>query len=325
MELFIRKETKNNEFRTPLTPSDCRDLINKNFNIYIENSNERCFSDKEYLENGCSLTNIVPKNFTVIGLKELDENSDFYQYKNIYFSHCFKNQINSEKILKKFKENGGKILDYEYIVDNNNKRLIAFGFWAGFSGMYLGLLQYFSQKDISNIKPCDDFNKLLNELKNIKINPKIVIIGVNGRCGKGCTYLLNKLNLNYTGFTKKDKIDNLKNFEIIVNCIFLNANSKVCFINPKNFNEFKNLKIIVDISCDIYAKNNPINIPYSLTSFSKPICKYKNIDIIAIDNLPTLLPKDSSKEFSNNLKNLLLNKNIWSNLENLYLSKIKNI
>lgn len=326
MKLFLRKEYKLNEHRTPLIPDDCSKLIKKGYKIYVENSANRCFKDEEYSEKGCVLTNEIPENSLIIGLKELNIDSNLFKYKNMYFAHCYKNQYNSQKILKKFKESGGCILDYEYIVDENNKRLIAFGFWAGFAGIFLGLGQYILKvnglDDIHDIEQVTDYNSVFNIFKNIKIDAKIAIIGINGRCGKGCKFFLDRLGLNYKGFTKEDNKD-LREFDIIVNCIYLSPNSNVVFINEENINEFKNLKIIVDVSCDVFSPNNPIKLKYELTNFSKPIYKYNNIDIIAIDNLPNLLAKDSSTEFSNKLVELIQDKKILDKLEDLYKEKIK--
>jgi saccharopine dehydrogenase (NAD+, L-lysine-forming) len=76
--------------------------------------------------------------------------------------------------------------------------------------------------------------------------------------------------------------------------------------------KFDKLSIIVDISCDINAKNNPIQLNYKATSFEEPIYKInEKIDIIAIDNLPSLLPKDSSEEFSSKLQKIICEK--WNN------------
>ena len=225
-----------------------------------------------------------------------------------------------------FRSYNGIILDYEYIVDENNRRLIAFGFWAGFAGIFLGLLQYYNRinnyNDISNLKPFNNCNEIINILKDIKIQPKIAIIGYKGRCGKGSVNLLDRLNINYSGFSKNEKFD-LNEYDIMINCIYLNQDSDVIFID--NSKEYKNLKIIVDISCDIDAYNNPIKLQYHRTNFENPICKVGKLDVIAIDNLPSLLPKDSSSEFSEILVELIQDNNIWNKLEYLYFEKIKNV
>lgn len=321
MKLFIRNEIKEEEHRTPLVPKDCGELIKKGFEIYVEPSFNRCFPISQYLDNECIVTHIAPEDATIIGLKELDMKSKMFQHKNIYFAHCYKNQSNAKIILDKFKKEGGCILDYEYIVDENNKRMIAFGYWAGFAGTYLGLIQYIRKMngfdDINNVSPCNNYQNLINNLRNFDITPKIAIIGINGRCGQGCRKLLDSLYIKYTGFNHNDE-KNLFDYEIIINCIYLSPTSNEVFISKKNISGFKNLKIIVDISCDVFAKNNPIQLDYELTTFKNPVFKYDNLDIIAIDNLPTLLPKDSSEEFSNKLVTLLQDNKVWDNLEILY-------
>jgi saccharopine dehydrogenase (NAD+, L-lysine-forming) len=73
--------------------------------------------------------------------------------------------------------------------------------------------------------------------------------------------------------------------------------------------KFEKLSIIVDVSCDINAINNPINLKYHGTTFEAPVHKINNkLDIIAIDNLPSLLPKDSSEEFSAKLQKIICEK-----------------
>jgi len=330
-KIFIRKEIKKNEYRTPLTPTDCRYLISKGFKIFVESSDKRCFSDKEYMNNGCIIQNYYREGL-IIGLKEFDYDDDFMFKKNhLYFAHCYKNQENARFILGSFKKNGGEILDYEYLVDQNGKRLIAFGFWAGFVGTALALKQYYQKintlPDIHNLEPIYDYNILLQELKDIDLkNISIGIIGINGRCGTGARFLLDKLNIPFTGYTKNNSLNNLINHDIIVNCIFLSQHFNKTFISMDNLHKFKKLKVISDVSCDITAKNNPIKLNYKLTSFKDPIYHInENIDIICIDNLPSLLPKDSSNEFSKKLTELILDDSIWNNLLQLFYKKINDL
>ena len=338
--LVIRREYKLNEYRVPIIPVDCLKLLNNNFTVYVERSVDRCFKDEFYKSCGCILINDYTKyNFNkketlIIGLKELDYNKDILlSYKHLYFSHTYKNQINSSVILSKFKNEKGIIYDLEYLVNDKNKRLIAFGFWAGFIGTATSLLQFYYKsinKELVNLVQLDDYQILINELKKYEDNYKnieIGIIGINGRCGQGCKYLLDILSIKYIGYGRGDALDSLINHEIIINCIKLEKDTEFTIITDKNLGDFKKLSIINDVSCDITAVNNPIKLDYQLTTFKNPIYKYnKQLDIICIDNLPSLLPIDSSTEFSNKLTELIIGINsniIWENLENLYYDKIK--
>ncbi len=340
--LVIRREYKLNEYRVPIIPIDCLKLLENNFIVYVESSVDRCFKDEFYKSCGCIIIDDYTKhNFNkdetlIIGLKELDYNNNkLLSYKHLYFSHTYKNQINNIEILSSFKKEKGIIYDLEYLVDDKNKRLVAFGFWAAFIGTATSLLQFYYKsinKELLNLIPKDDYKILINELKNYieyYKNIEIGIIGINGRCGQGCKYLLEKLDINYVGYSREDVLDRLINHDIIINCIKLEKDSEFTLISDKGLVDFKKLSIINDVSCDITAVNNPIKLDYQLTTFKNPIYKYnKQIDIICIDNLPSLLPIDSSIEFSNKLTELIIDINsniIWYNLENLYYDKIKQI
>ena len=82
------------------------------------------------------------------------------------------------------------------------------------------------------------------------------------------------------------------------------------FFSSNQINEFKKLKIIGDITCDI---NGAIPTTIRSTSIAKPYYSIdintmkeinlgnKGIAIMAVDNLPSELPIDSSEEFGNSL------------------------
>ena len=89
--------------------------------------------------------------------------------------------------------------------------------------------------------------------------------------------------------------------------------------------------VIVDISCDYTSLNNPIKLYNSKTTWEEPVFSYNNlVDIIAIDNLPSLLPSESSSEFSSILTNLLKQyhtdpNGYWANNLETFKNKIKDI
>ena len=76
--------------------------------------------------------------------------------------------------------------------------------------------------------------------------------------------------------------------------------------SSKQINEFKNLKIIGDVTCDI---NGSVPTTIRSTSISKPYYSIntdsmkeielgnKGIAVMAVDNLPSELPRDASEEF----------------------------
>ena len=304
--LYLRKETKENEHRTPLTPCDCATLIENNYEIQFEPSDTRCYKDEEYESAGCVRTSIdkMDSSAIIMGLKEFDmTKTTLLNKKHFYFSHAFKGQENSHIIINNFQENGGHIYDYEYIVDENGRRVIAFGYWAGFAGMYLGLLQYRDRGE-RELAPTSA-SEICDILREYGAKPKITICGARGRCGRGCLELLKIADITPHICEKGGRIP--EDTEIFINAIYLSPDSTTVFFDEASIANYDRLRVIVDISCDIHAKNNPIRLDYPNPNPNSWLTKYTdNIDIICIDNLPSLLPKDSSDEFSKKLTDLFL-------------------
>jgi saccharopine dehydrogenase (NAD+, L-lysine-forming) len=299
--LYLRKETKKNEHRTPLTPKDCSTLIENNYEIQFEPSSTRCYKDEEYESAGCvpASINEMDSRAIIMGLKEFDmTKTALLNKKHFYFSHAFKGQENSQNIINLFQENGGHIYDYEYIVDENGRRVIAFGYWAGFAGMYLGLLQY--QDPSARELTQTSTSEIRDVLREYTAKPKITICGARGRCGRGCLELLKIADIIPHICEKGDPIP--EDTEIFINAIYLSPDSTAVFFDETTIQNYKKLRVIVDISCDIHAKNNPIRLDYP----NGWLTKYTKYTIICIDNLPSLLPKDSSQEFSKKLTELFL-------------------
>lgn len=338
--IYIRKEVNLIEYRTAFIPSDIKTLIKNNFIVYIEKSKYRIYCDEEYEINGAILTE-KPwwenefKDFLIVGLKEIDLNK-LNGHKHLFFSHSYKNQCGSQEILSKFKLSGSIIYDFEYFLDNSNKRIISFGLFAGITGCLLGLLQFiyktFNNKNIDHLNYWDNKENIIFMIKdNISLfnNIKIAIIGANGNCGNGVTQILNELNIPYTIFYKDSDKSLLKHFDIVYNCITLNENYTETWFHKNT--SFEKPLIIVDISCDYSKNNNPIKLYNAATTWENPVYSYNNlVDIIAINNLPSLLPKESSDYFSKKCVSLLLNFdsgscNIWEKNENIFCEKICSI
>jgi saccharopine dehydrogenase (NAD+, L-lysine-forming) len=344
--IYIRKELNINEKRVPIIPYNIPILINNNFIIYIQSSNNRIYSDTEYQENGAIITNLPWynekfKDALIIGFKELNDLTKLDHHLHIYFAHCYKKQNNSSIILNAFKSSNSILYDFEYFlnynkifnIENKIQRIISFGVYAGISGSAIGLMQYYNyfneKKDIKNLEFYDEKDMLIfdlqNNFKNILI-PKIVIIGPGGNCGKGVQYILQLLRLKYDILLSTDTInfDLLKNYDIIFNCILLDEKYNSIWFNDENIKIIDHNLLIVDISCDNEKLNNPIRLNYPNTTFKEPVFELNNfVKIIAIANLPSYLPKNSSIYFSNKFIKLLLN--YQKNKENIDWKKNKEI
>ena len=337
-EVFLRKETYPNEHRTPLTPKDVRILVNSGLKVYVQSSDNRVYSDKEYEKAGAIVTDncwhlpyFRREKALIIGIKEL-ENLEFLDHNtHAYFSHSFKNQKDSKKILDTFLFSKSDLYDFEYFLDNQERRKISFGFYAGQVGAILGLLHKTDTLPL-RLTPWNSFNEMLTSVPLISVplnsvipilqKISIGILGAEGRCGKGVQSILNHLNIPFTPLSKDSDTDSFKNFDIFYNCIILDESyNKVWFDTSTNFTK---PLTIVDISCDSSKPNNPIKIYTKSTVWDSPVYKYNDlVSVIAIDNMPSLLPRESSDYFSGILTELILEKDmkIWEKALSIFFQK----
>jgi len=333
-KIWIRRETFYNEARCPLTPEGVGMLVKIGFTVIVESCITRCYSDGEFEKHGARLTKdpwYVAKDYLIIGLKELLHLEKLDHHRHLYFSHSFKHQKDSELILQAFNKSNSLLFDLEYFLENN-ERIIAFGYWAGIVGAVLGLAQFYlklSGLELHSLNYFDSLEKLF-EIINLdrNINPKICLIGPNGRSGRGVSTILKRLGLKCTELSRNDLKDNLQDFDILYNCIFLQKNVGIWLDDNTRFT--KNM-VITDISCDYTHPYNPIRLYNHATTWEKPVYKYnKFVDIIAIENLPSLLPKESSDDFSSTLVRILATlpddeNHYWKNNLTFYDSAVANL
>ena len=338
MNIFIRKEVYENEFRTPLIPQDIQCLTNFGFHFTIQESDHRIFTNKEYLDiSGVQLTKkdwFEPEfqNSFILGIKELSALEKLNHHIHCYFSHSFKQQSNSKQILSAFKNSKSILHDLEYLLDVSGNRLIAFGFHAGLVGATLGLQEFqliHQGKHLENLQAFQSFESMITSIQSLPILPKIIVLGANGRCGSGVCSVLNTLHIPFTTLNKNDSIPDLYEFDIIFNCILLDPSySTIWFSKESILNYSGNPIVIVDISCDYSKPNNPIQIYKEATTWRNPVYKpCEKISIIAIENLPSLLPKESSIHFSQQFTKLLLenDETLWLSNKNYFLTQLQNL
>ena len=334
MIIYIRSEVDINEFRTPIVPMDIGILLSAGYKVFIESSTKRVYSDSKYRRSGAIVTH-KPwydeefKDALILGIKKIPNLEKLQRHTHIYFSHTYKNQIDSPLILAQFEKTDSRIYDIEYFMNSIGKRIISFGNYAGITGCALGLLQPTTQ-----IKPWDSYEAMLSELKNKQYNYlKIGIIGSNGRCGQGVQTILQTLNIPYTIINKSQietlEPNELSHYDIVFNCILLDPSYSRIWFNSQSI--CTKPILIVDISCDYTKINNPIQIYTQATTWEKPIFQYnENISVIAIENLPSLLPKESSDTFSSQLSALLIDYTadtygIWKRALSIFYDKVKSL
>lgn len=133
----IRREDKNRwERRAPLIPTHVRELIRQHdLNLSIQPSDIRIFSDQEYAREGALVSESLSNCRIVLAIKEIPLSLIEPDKVYLFFSHTIKGQIYNRPMLKQLKDLGCTLIDYERIVDAQQRRLLYFGIQAGQAGM----------------------------------------------------------------------------------------------------------------------------------------------------------------------------------------------
>lgn len=133
----IRREDKNKwERRVPITPAHVKELKEHHeLQTIIQPSQIRCFSDQAYENAGALVQEDISKARVTFAVKEIPK--DLFEEKKTYvfFSHVIKGQEYNMPMLRTMMDKQCTLIDYEKIVDENNRRLIFFGRHAGIAGM----------------------------------------------------------------------------------------------------------------------------------------------------------------------------------------------
>ncbi len=133
----IRHEDKYKmERRTPITPMHVEKLKKEhNLEFIVQSSSKRVFTDIEYKNAGALVEPDLKKCDVIFGVKEISEKDIEKDKTYVFFSHVIKGQPYNMPMLKKMMEMGCNLIDYEVITDEQGKRLIFFGKYAGLAGM----------------------------------------------------------------------------------------------------------------------------------------------------------------------------------------------
>jgi saccharopine dehydrogenase (NAD+, L-lysine-forming) len=226
-------------------------------------------------------------------------------HRHIFFGHAYKRQPGAVDLLRRFVAGQGALLDLEYLVDDTGRRLAAFGFWAGYLGAALAALQHrgrltaplapTSKEELDEtLRPAagdEDFTAL--------------VIGALGRSGRGARVAFATAGIDPTCWDLAETRDidrpALLAHDVMVNAVL--ATSPVPpFLRERELDEpGRRLRTVCDVTCDVGSPLNVLPVYDRTTDWTEPVRRLRKeppLDLIAIDNLPSLLPRESSTDFS---------------------------
>jgi alpha-aminoadipic semialdehyde synthase len=132
----IRREDKNEwERRVPITPDHVRQLTKEGIAVIVQPSGIRAFPDESYREAGAVIQDDLSGCALVLAVKEIPVALFRAKRTYMFFAHVIKGQPHNMPMLQKLLDLGCSLIDYEKVVDDQNRRLIFFGRHAGLAGM----------------------------------------------------------------------------------------------------------------------------------------------------------------------------------------------
>ena len=133
----IRSEDKSRwEGRAPLVPDDIRALVaEEGLEFAVQSSPNRAFRNEEYQAAGARVVQTLDDCPIIMGVKEIPPAKLQAKKTYLYFAHVIKGQPANMPALRRLLELGCNLIDYERIVDDQNRRLVFFGRYAGMAGM----------------------------------------------------------------------------------------------------------------------------------------------------------------------------------------------
>ena len=317
--LWMRHEARATERRAPVVPADVRRLVASGVQVTVERSPQRVFDIEEYAEAGAEVAETgswpdAPEGAYVLGIKELPAEPASLRHRHIYFAHAYKGQSDAQVTLGRFREGGGRLYDIEYLTDERGRRVVAFGYWAGYVGAALGALQLAGTLK-SPLTPTDKptLDAQLIEA-GLPMDTSTVVTGARGRSGTGATDALAVAGLEAGRWDRaesrtQDPVQLLER-DLLVNCVFTTVPSTP-FVSADDLARKRRLHLISDVTCDVTSATNMLPVNQAITTWEDPVRRIADdsgrwIDVIAIDNLPSLVPREASVTFSADLTPHLL-------------------
>lgn len=319
--LWMRAESRDHEARAGLTPEGAAQLLAKGFRVTVEESRQRAIPLDGYRAVGCEIApegswTEAPDEAFIFGLKELPADGTPLRHRHIMFGHAFKGQSAGRVLLDRMKAGGGMLLDLEYLVDEAGRRVAAFGYWAGFAGAAVSVLALAAQRRGGICGPVGAYANADEMVAALKADLASVgtsgdklggaiIIGALGRVGSGAAALCQRLGISVTAWDMAETASGgpfpeVLEHELFFNCILARPGCPV-FVPAEAKTQSRALRVIGDIACDPQSDFSPIKVYDHETTWENPVVRVADdpvLDVMAIDNLPSLLPLESSQDYA---------------------------
>ena len=325
VHVWIRSESRATERRAPVVPADVPLLLDAGFEVSVEDSPQRSFGTEEYAAAGAFVVDAgswpdAPEDAYILGIKELPDAPESLRHRHIYFAHSFKGQDEARLTLERFGRGGGRLFDIEYLTGDDGKRVVAFGYWAGYVGAALGVLHLAGRLD-APLAPMakHELDAELEQAGKAGADQLMALVtGARGRSGRGAQRALMNAGVPITRWDRPETRDLHKQVllghDLLVNCVVTHTPTTP-FVEQADLEHERRLRVLADVTCDVTGPTNMLPVNTDITTWQEPVRRLHDgndehgtapLEVIAIDNLPSLLPREASEGFSADLTPHLL-------------------
>lgn len=387
MKFAVRAEDKTpHEARMPLVPQHIRRLMTEaGMDFVVQPSAQRAFEESEFSELQIPLVEDLSDRDVVMGVKEMPTKQFSPGKTYIFFSHTIKGQPYNMASLQDMMAKGCTLIDYECIVDEQDKRLVFFGVHAGLAGMVnsiwsLGqrLKAQGIETPLATLKPALKYRTLQDAKDALQavagvcrdtgalkgLGPVVIGVTGNGRVSKGAqeiSALLSPIEISpeqllageanedgafyqvvfeerhmartkdgsdfdlQTYYNHPERFEGaflryLPHLTALVNCIYWEERYPRLVTKAELTEMHANgaqpkLRVIGDISCDIEGSvevtlkgtdpGNPVFVYDVKTGEARDGFEGHGPLIMAVEILPTEIPRESSQAFSDALVDMM--------------------
>lgn len=201
MKFGIIKERKNPpDRRVVFSPNELTKLKQTYHDaaVVVESSDIRIFSDVQYQSMGITVADDVSDCDVLFGVKEVPVENLIPEKAYFFFSHTIKKQPYNQKLLKAILEKNIDLYDHETIVDDQNRRLIGFGKYAGMVGVYNGIRAFGIKFELFKLPKAETLagkDALIMHLKRINLPALKFVVTGTGKVGSGAKEILDAIKV----------------------------------------------------------------------------------------------------------------------------------
>jgi len=187
--------------RVALTPAQCK-WLHKNagaIRVVAQHSDNRCFTDKEYLAAGVEVLEDISHCDVLMGIKEVPVEQLIPGKTYLFFSHTKKEQEHNQKLFRAIIKNKITLIDYECLTHEDGQRILGFGFFAGIVGAHNGMMAYGKRTglySLNRVYQQKDYRNLIHTYFGLKLPKLKIAVTGSGRVAHGVLEIMNLMGIH---------------------------------------------------------------------------------------------------------------------------------